>query len=61
MTQKIIFFDIDGTLYDHDKKLPASTKKAVLQLQEKGYEVAIATGRAPFMKCWVMSWEVTDF
>ncbi len=49
MTQKIIFFDIDGTLYDHDKKLPASTKKALLQLQEKGHEVAIATGRAPFM------------
>ncbi|WP_342507268.1 Cof-type HAD-IIB family hydrolase [Sporosarcina sp. FSL K6-2383] len=49
MTKKIIFFDIDGTLYDHDKKLPASTKKALLQLQEKGHEVAIATGRAPFM------------
>lgn len=49
MNQKIIFFDIDGTLYDHDKKLPASTKQAVRDLQEKGYEVAIATGRAPFM------------
>ena len=49
MNQKIIFFDIDGTLYDHDKKLPASAKQAVRDLQEKGYEVAIATGRAPFM------------
>lgn len=49
MTQQIIFFDIDGTLYDHDKKLPASTKQAIQQLKEKGHEVAIATGRAPFM------------
>ncbi|MGE7602234.1 Cof-type HAD-IIB family hydrolase [Peribacillus sp. NPDC097675] len=46
---KIVFFDIDGTLLDHDKKLPASTKKAVKQLQESGVFVAIATGRAPFM------------
>jgi Cof subfamily protein (haloacid dehalogenase superfamily) len=49
MNQKIIFFDIDGTLYDHDKKLPASTKQAIRDLQAKGHEVAIATGRAPFM------------
>lgn len=46
---KIVFFDIDGTLLDHDKKLPASTKKAVKQLQDSGVFVAIATGRAPFM------------
>ncbi|MEH6882521.1 Cof-type HAD-IIB family hydrolase [Priestia megaterium] len=49
MERKIIFFDIDGTLLDHDKKLHASTKKAVRLLKEQGHEVAIATGRAPFM------------
>lgn len=49
MSQKIVFFDIDGTLYDHDKNLPASTKQAIRDLQAKGHEVAIATGRAPFM------------
>ncbi len=49
MDQKIIFFDIDGTLYNHDKKLPPSTKQAIRDLQAKGHEVAIATGRAPFM------------
>lgn len=47
--KKIVFFDIDGTLLDHDKKLPDSTKRAVKQLQENGVYVAIATGRAPFM------------
>jgi len=46
---KIIFFDIDGTLLDHDKKLPESTKLAIKTLQDKGTFVAIATGRAPFM------------
>jgi Cof subfamily protein (haloacid dehalogenase superfamily) len=49
MNDKIVFFDIDGTLLDHDKKIPASTKEAVRQLQENGVHVAIATGRAPFM------------
>jgi Cof subfamily protein (haloacid dehalogenase superfamily) len=46
---KIVFFDIDGTLLDHDKKLPDATKKGIRQLQENGTYVAIATGRAPFM------------
>lgn len=50
MTERsVIFFDIDGTLLDHDKKLPPSTKEAIFALKEKGHEVAIATGRAPFM------------
>jgi Cof subfamily protein (haloacid dehalogenase superfamily) len=47
--KKIVFFDIDGTLLDHEKKLPTTTKKAINLLREKGVFVAIATGRAPFM------------
>ncbi|MDV2686077.1 Cof-type HAD-IIB family hydrolase [Alkalihalophilus lindianensis] len=47
--KKIIFFDIDGTLLDHDKKLPPATKEAIQTLQNDGHEVAIATGRGPFM------------
>ncbi|MBY7143780.1 Cof-type HAD-IIB family hydrolase [Virgibacillus sp. NKC19-3] len=49
MNKKIVFFDIDGTLLDHNKKIPLSTKKAVEQLKQNGVYVAIATGRAPFM------------
>lgn len=41
-------FDIDGTLLDHDKKLPISAKEAIRSLKEAGHEVAIATGRAPY-------------
>ena len=44
----MILFDIDGTLLDHDKKLPRSAKEAIRSLQEVGHEVAIATGRPPY-------------
>lgn len=49
MARSIIFFDIDGTLLDDDKRLPPSAKEAVMALKAAGHEVAIATGRAPFM------------
>ena len=49
MNNKVVFFDIDGTLLDHNKELPSSTKESIKQLQESGVYVAIATGRAPFM------------
>lgn len=49
MQKKIVFFDIDGTLLDHDKKLPASAKESIARLQQEGVYTAIATGRAPFM------------
>lgn len=46
---KILFFDVDGTLYNSEKRLPQSAKEAVFQARKNGYEIAIATGRAPFM------------
>lgn len=49
MGDKIVFFDIDGTLLDHEKKLPTTTKMAINEIQKKGIHVAIATGRGPFM------------
>ncbi|WP_242057470.1 Cof-type HAD-IIB family hydrolase [Halobacillus yeomjeoni] len=49
MTKKIAFFDIDGTLLNHQKKLPEQTKQAIQDLKEAGVFCAIATGRAPFM------------
>ena len=47
--KKLLFFDVDGTLYNSEKKLPASTKEAMFQARANGHELAIATGRAPFM------------
>ncbi|RGX64803.1 HAD family hydrolase [Thomasclavelia ramosa] len=43
----MIFFDVDGTLMDnHDYQVTPSTKKALQKLQENGYKIGIATGRA---------------
>lgn len=47
--KKFLFFDIDGTLYDSNKKLPSKAKEAIFAARKNGHEVFIATGRAPFM------------
>lgn len=50
MSEKMVFFDIDGTLIDESTgKIPDSTKEALHQLRKKGVHTGIATGRAPFM------------
>ena len=43
---KYVFFDIDGTFYDHvtNHILPSSIQ-AVKELKEKGYKVALCSGR----------------
>ncbi|WP_147531807.1 Cof-type HAD-IIB family hydrolase [Bacillus marasmi] len=47
--KELIFLDIDGTILNHENKIPEKTKQAIQSLKEKGHFVAIATGRAPFM------------
>lgn len=49
MSEKVIFFDIDGTILDHNKEIPLSTRDTIKNLKNHGHHVAIATGRAPFM------------
>lgn len=51
MSMKILFFDIDRTLYDPDTRtIPQSTIRALKQLHENpNIEIAIATGRAYYM------------
>ncbi|WP_026690096.1 Cof-type HAD-IIB family hydrolase [Alteribacter aurantiacus] len=49
MSNKVVFLDIDGTILDEKKQLPQSTKTAIQKLQDNNINVAIATGRAPFM------------
>ncbi|WP_054026101.1 Cof-type HAD-IIB family hydrolase [Bacillus sp. FJAT-28004] len=48
MGYKIVFFDIDGTLINEQKEIPADTIKAIAELKESGVEPVIATGRAPY-------------
>lgn len=49
MGRKIVFFDIDGTLVNHNKEILESTKKAIRELQKQGIYTAIATGRTPIL------------
>ena len=45
---KIIFFDVDGTLVDMQKKeISPNTVAALQRLREKGIHICMATGRTP--------------
>ncbi|WP_422123654.1 Cof-type HAD-IIB family hydrolase [Planococcus sp. X10-3] len=46
---KLLLLDIDGTLLNSKKELPHSAFEALEQARANGHELAIATGRAPFM------------
>lgn len=43
--QKIIFFDIDGTIWDNRMNIPESTVWTIKKLKEKGYKTFICSGR----------------
>lgn len=47
--KKVIFFDIDGTIYDRHLGIIESTKNAISQLLENGHIPFICTGRTKFM------------
>src|SRR5699024_9111860 len=49
MDKKMVFFDLDGTLLDDDKKIRSDVRSAVRKLKENGVLVGLATGRAPFL------------
>lgn len=46
MEQKIIFFDVDGTLFDHRGELVESAREAIINLKKKGHMLFINTGRS---------------
>ncbi|UTH14526.1 Cof-type HAD-IIB family hydrolase [Macrococcus equipercicus] len=48
MTRKLIFFDVDGTIYNSRTEIPEATHQAIRQLKANGHILAIASGRAPF-------------
>ncbi len=41
----LVFFDIDGTLWDFDNNIPESTKTALRMLKENGHQIFICSGR----------------
>ena len=43
--RKILFFDIDGTLWTMDGHIPESTREAIRKVRENGHLVFINSGR----------------
>lgn len=43
--KKIVFFDIDGTLWDEKNRIPDSTREAIKNLRQNGHLAFINTGR----------------
>lgn len=43
--KKIIIFDLDGTLFSSDKKIDQETIDKIIELEEKGIQIGVATGR----------------
>lgn len=41
----LIFFDIDGTLWDRANVIPESTKKALALLKQNGHQIFLCSGR----------------
>lgn len=52
--KKIVFFDLDGTLMNNEKKISESTKQSLKALQDKNIHTVICTGRAPLMFKWLL-------
>lgn len=46
---KIVFFDIDGTIYLYGKSVPDDTKEAIRKLRRNGHLAVICTGRTKAM------------
>ena len=47
---RAIFFDLDGTLLDSDKRIPASAYEALEKCRERGIALFVATARPPILE-----------
>ena len=47
--RKIVFFDIDGTIYLYGRTVPEDTKTAIRQLRKNGHLAVLCTGRTKSM------------
>ncbi len=45
MSKKVLVLDLDGTLTNSQKEITPKTKKALMEMQEKGHIVVLASGR----------------
>ena len=62
MKYKIIFLDVDGTLYSHStKSIPTSTIEALKICKEKGIKICIASGRSKLVTGFTGILDVIEF
>ena len=45
MNKSIVFFDIDGTIWDYKQKIPDSTAEGIRKLRKNGHFAFLCTGR----------------
>lgn len=62
MCKKILVLDIDGTLTTSDKKISPKTYQALMQIQEEGHTIMLASGRpTPGMRRYANELRLADF
>ncbi len=57
---KAVFFDLDGTLLDSQKHIPASAREALAQCRKAGIRTFVATGRSPRLN-ETLGWTEAEF
>lgn len=57
---KALFFDLDGTLLNSEKKIPVSARDAIRQWREKGAKVFFASARSPRLD-QTLGWTQEEF
>ena len=55
---KIIFSDLDGTIYSNNKKIDPQTKKDIIEIQKDDFLFVIATGNGLFKKILNLAKEI---
>lgn len=53
--RKIVFFDVDGTIYEINRGTPDSTREALEKLKAQGHIPILCTGR-PRRPCFRRFW-----
>ncbi len=57
---KAVFFDLDGTLLDSSKRIPASARGAIAEYRKRGVQVFFATARSPRLD-QTLDWTNAEF
>lgn len=62
MDKKILFFDVDSTLYSHKtNSVPLSAIEAIKQARKNGHIIVLATGRSKLLTSTLGIFDVIDF